>query len=82
MKERIALEEQYTKGMQKLSAKAAKCQDSTAGSVTSAWLKLQGEIDGQAAYHSSLAQGLRACIMDPLLKLKVSHQQLQQQQQH
>jgi hypothetical protein len=71
MKERIALEEQYVKGMQKLSAKAMKCTDATAGSMTSAWLKLLGEIDGQAAYHGALAQGVRACIMDPLTKLKV-----------
>jgi hypothetical protein len=72
MKERIALEEQYAKGMQKLAAKAAKFQDTTTGcSMTSAWLTLLKEIEMQAAHHAAIAAGLKQSVTEPLLKIKV-----------
>jgi hypothetical protein len=70
MKDRAILEETYYKGLQKLSAKAAKYGENTFGSLQQAWDRILGEFDDSASWHYQVCELLRKKVCDPLAIFK------------
>eukprot|EP00050_Salpingoeca_kvevrii_P010773 m.10269 g.10269 ORF g.10269 m.10269 type:complete len:648 (-) comp3071_c1_seq1:233-2176(-) len=69
-RERMTIEETYSKSLEKLYHKTAKLNDHTYGSLKSASMRVMKEIDEQAAWHHGIADMLKKRVCDPMMQFK------------